>query len=98
MIIKGSMKYDKHGRKRRQTHPKKRKRNFSAKALTTGSNSKKLEEIKSREKKYPSLNSSSHSTEKIESEESTKTRTVAPAYNKGAYQLIPENEIEDIGK
>lgn len=24
--------------------------------------------------------------------------TIAPAYNKGAYQVIPRNEVEDIGK
>jgi len=27
-----------------------------------------------------------------------KKHTVAPAYNKGAYQVIPKNEIKDIGR
>ena len=30
--------------------------------------------------------------------EESKNFTVAPAYNKGAYQVIPKSEIKDIGK
>jgi hypothetical protein len=30
--------------------------------------------------------------------EESKKHTVAPAYNKGAYQVIPRNEVKDIGK
>ena len=30
--------------------------------------------------------------------EESRKHTVAPAYNKGAYQVIPRNEIKDIGK
>jgi len=30
--------------------------------------------------------------------EESKKHTIAPAYNKGAYQVIPRNEVKDIGK
>ena len=30
--------------------------------------------------------------------EESRNFTVAPAYNKGAYQVIPRSEIKDIGK
>ena len=30
--------------------------------------------------------------------EASKNFTVAPAYNKGAYQVVPRNEVEYIGK
>jgi hypothetical protein len=30
--------------------------------------------------------------------EESKKFTVAPAYNKGAYQVVPKNEVKHIGK
>jgi hypothetical protein len=30
--------------------------------------------------------------------EISKQYTIAPAYNKGAYQVIPRKEVKDIGK
>tara|TARA_Y100001937_G_scaffold43358_1_gene61239 strand:- start:615 stop:749 length:135 start_codon:yes stop_codon:yes gene_type:complete len=31
-------------------------------------------------------------------QEESKNFTVAPAYNKGAYQVIPKSDVEHIGK
>jgi len=36
--------------------------------------------------------------EKMMRQEESKNFTVAPAYNKGAYQVIPRGDIEHIGK
>ena len=42
---------------------------------------------------------SSNSTSKTDWKlEESRKHTVAPAYNKGAYQVIPKNEIKDIGR
>lgn len=52
-------------------------------------------------KKYPSYTGpSEYSPEKDLSwkAEESKNFTVAPAYNKGAYQVIPRKDVEHIGK
>jgi len=35
---------------------------------------------------------------KKEKQEISATYTIAPAYNKGAYQVVPKNEVKHIGK
>lgn len=52
---------------------------------------------------YPSLNSTSHGTTggtltSQEKKDISSNYTIAPAYNKGAYQVIGSNNIKDIGK
>ena len=57
-------------------------------------------------RKYPSMPMGSSSSGKgtknhtwdMEKKENSSGYTVAPAYNKGAYQVIGKNNIKDIGK
>jgi len=35
---------------------------------------------------------------KIVAQQESKNYTIAPAYNKGAYQVIPRREVKDIGR
>ena len=52
-------------------------------------------------KKYPSYTGKSNyepSNDNSWKQEESKNFTVAPAYNKGAYQVVPKNEIKHIGK
>ena len=91
MIIKGNMRYSPSGRKRKtNAYKKKRKPNS------------RLEEIKAHREKYPSLPiGSTKPTEPVDNsykQEVSKKYTVAIAYNKGAYQVIPNENIKDIGK
>ena len=52
--------------------------------------------------KYPSMGNgigtASVSRDTSWKQEESKNFTVAPAYNKGAYQVITKNNIKDIGK
>lgn len=50
---------------------------------------------------YPSAVMSAHQTSPDDSSykiEESKKFTIAPAYNKGAYQVIPRKDIQHIGK
>ena len=51
-------------------------------------------------KEYPSMKTSKYSAPVDNSWkiEASKKFTVAPAYNKGAYQVIPPSDIKHIGK
>jgi hypothetical protein len=53
-----------------------------------------------KEKEYPSVMSMTHVAEKDSAYklEESKKFTVAPAYNKGAYQVIPLSDVKYIGK
>ena len=62
-------------------------------------------QMKEHAKKYPSMPISSNSGTgsknlewEKEKQEICKNYTIAPAYNKGAYQVIGKNNIKDIGK
>ena len=46
---------------------------------------------------YPSREPTTHATGKVESRPLANA-TIAPAYNKGAYQVIPESDIKHIGR
>lgn len=46
--------------------------------------------------KYPSFDSGGINVSKVDRPKSN--HTVAPAYNKGAYQVISKDNIKDIGK
>ena len=50
-----------------------------------------------REINYPSRPASMDCTSRRDDRPATRA-TIAPAYNKGAYQVIPESDIEHIGK
>ena len=96
MIIQGSMRYSPSGRKRKTNAWKKAsKPKFVAQQKKNFKQVEKLNEI-------PSL---IHSTKtKCQPEdnswkvEASKNFTVAPAYNKGAYQVIPKGDVKWIGK
>lgn len=95
MIIQGSMRYSPSGRKRKTNAWKKTKTpNFTAQAQ------KKFKPSIETTKEYPSLKTGKYSAPVDNSwkVEESKKYPVAPAYNKGAYQVIPASDIKHIGK
>lgn len=106
MIIQGSMRYSPSGRKRKTTAWKKKKgavaqmgerRTCTAKVESSNLSSS-TSQTKTQE--YPSLKTGKYSvpTDNSWKVEASKKYTVAPAYNKGAYQVIPRGDVEHIGK
>ena len=94
MIIHGSMKYSPSGRKRKtNAYKKARKPSFVAQSK------KQLETVEIR-KELPSMKSTGHcpTADNSWKVEESKKFTVAPAYNKGAYQVIPRGDVKWIGK
>ena len=96
MIIKCSMNYTPSGRKRKTTAWRKTKRpKFVAQP-------KKIVEKKVvKQKEIPSMKATSGHCSVADNSwkvEISKQYTVAPAYNKGAYQVIPKDDIKHIGK
>jgi len=96
MIIQGSMRYSPSGRKRKTNAYKKRARpKFVAQQKKNFKKPDTTPEI-------PSLLHSSKTKYKNEDNswkvEESKKFTVAPAYNKGAYQVIPKGDVKWIGK
>ncbi len=97
----GSLRYDMYGRKRKTkalNTPRRPKVEF--KPIV---HEKTLAEIRAEEHraKYPSAEmSSTYTPTKDQSwkQEASKNFTVAPAYNKGAYQVIPRKDVEHIGR
>ena len=103
MIIKGNMRYSPSGRKRKTNAYKKARRpSFKKQEQKSFKPNSRLEEIKAHREKYPSLPiGSSKPTEPVDNsykQEVSKKYTVAIAYNKGTYQVIPNENIKDIGK
>ena len=92
MIFQGSFRHSPSGRKRKTNAWKKAKRpDFVAQSTKTIST--KTPEIPS----YKSTGYKPVADTSYKVEESKKF-TVAPAYNKGAYQVIPRGDVEWIGK
>lgn len=95
-MIKGSMLYDQHGRKRKVSKLYK-----SSKAIP---NFKKQEtktfKTESSKSKYPSQSVGEYTVPEDTSykAEISKQYTVSIPYNKGAYQVIPKSEVKHIGK
>ena len=88
------MKYSPSGRKRKTNAWKKAsKPKFVAQAKKSFKQVEKQKEI-------PSIKSTGHCTVEDNSwkVEASKNFTVAPAYNKGAYQVIGKSNVKDIGK
>ena len=95
MIIQGSMRYSPSGRKRKTNAWKK------TKAKPSNVNLKKTFKPSTETKKeYPSMKTGKYSSPVDNSWklEESKKFTIAPAYNKGAYQVIPASDIKHIGK
>jgi len=98
MIIQGSMRYSPSGRKRKtNAYTKKARPKFVAQKSKNFKKSDTTPEIPSllhsSKTKYKNDNLS-----KEERLEISKNYTVAPAYNKGAYQVIPKGDVKWIGK
>ena len=95
MIIRGSMQYSPSGRKRK-TNAWRNKRKAKSVAKATVPNKSKV--VKRQE--IPSMKTTKYSAPVDNSWkiEESKKFTVAPAYNKGAYQVIPASDIKHIGK
>jgi hypothetical protein len=94
----GSMKYDMHGRKRKTNAWKKTpKRKPEFKPLENYSIGQAGSDHR---EKYPSVSDMGYVPQKDNSYklEESKKFTVAPAYNKGAYQVIPRGDVKHIGK
>ena len=92
-MIKGSMMYDQHGRKRKVKNlyrSKKAKPNFDVQMK------KKFREVSD----IPSAPVGEYTVPEDTSykRDISKQYTVSIAYNKGAYQVIPKGEVKDIGK
>ena len=107
MNMGGSIRYDMSGRKRKNY----KKNNPTVKRVRTEHKPMKsqpntiLEQHKEHMKKYPSMPMGSAAGKgqvniswDKEKKEISQGYTVAPAYNKGAYQVIGKSNIKDIGK
>tara|TARA_Y100001951_G_C11074417_1_gene147860 strand:+ start:113 stop:403 length:291 start_codon:yes stop_codon:yes gene_type:complete len=96
MIIQGNMRYSPSGRKRKTNAYKKR-----ARPKFVAQKTKNFKQVDN-QKEIPSLSNSSKTKYKNEDNswkiEESKKWTVAPAYNKGAYQVIPKGDVKWIGK
>ena len=108
MIIKGSMNYDRHGRKRKNRPTSKRRSSNGSGQRTfvpivqdhSLPSSPILEASRKHREKYPSMPIGEYTPDKDTSykKEVSKSYTVSIAYNKGAYQVIPKDDVEHIGK
>ena len=100
-FYQGSLRYDMHGRKRKTNSMKKAKKTFTE--FKPYKSEKTFAQIQMEEfnKKYKSAPmTTQYEPRKDESwkAEESKNFTVAPAYNKGAYQVIGKNNITEIGR
>ena len=102
MIIKGSLNYDSHGRRRKTVRAKRKIQ--KSKWTKVGAVAQQGEHRICTAKVAGSIPVSSTSGGKgTKPDNSWKVEisrqyTIAPAYNKGAYQVIPRKEVKDIGK
>jgi len=99
MIINCSMRYSPSGRKRK-TNAYKKKAQPKFVAQDTSRREKNDAQKKHEEKVFGSIKTTKYVPEVDNSWklEESKKFTVAPAYNKGAYQVIPRGDVEWIGK
>ena len=102
MIIKGSLNYDSHGRRRKTVRTK--RKSHKSKWTKVGAVAQQGEHRICTAKVAGSIPVSSTNAGKgtaVDNSwkvEISKKYTVAPAYNKGAYQVIPPSDVEHIGK
>ena len=105
MNYSGSLRYDMHGRKRKvraKSAPAVRASKSDFKPMKLSETEiARVEDSKSHREKYPSAGmgiGSSASADTSWKVEESKNFTVAPAYNKGAYQVIGKSNVKDIGR
>ena len=101
MIVKGSMNYTYSGRKKKsytKTQKVKETKNLDRRNSSNPSNTRSLPDA------TPSHISTGHVAQTVSAEYAQERRnvssnyTIAPAYNKGAYQVIGKDNTKDIGK
>lgn len=98
-IKQGSLRYTPSGRKRRPTYKTHRSKNIELLPEAEP----KVAPFRRQTREVKSLDISKVPTHKPQPkenfrEEVSKKYTLAPAYNKGAYQVIPRDCVKDIGK
>ena len=100
MIIKGSITHDSFGRKRKTTSFKTQKAKPQSQDYKSFRGHFPQYNKDNHREKYPSMAMDSYSPTSDESykKEVSKQYTVSIAYNKGAYQVIPNSDIKHIGK
>ena len=97
----GSLRYDHTGRKRKSPGLKtkrKLKPEFQPLVIEKTLAEKQMDAFNA---KYPSYSGSTKyqpTEDQSWKQEASKNFTVAPAYNKGAYQVIPSTDVEHIGR
>ena len=102
MIINGSLNYDSHGRRRKTVRTK--RKSHRSKWTKVGAVAQQGERRTCTAKVAGSIPVSSTNAgkgTKVDNSwklEISKKYTIAPAYNKGAYQVIPRDDVEHIGK
>ena len=106
----GSLRYDMHGRKRKtkalSTPKKSRGCSSVGRASALHAEGRRFESSQLHQKTYRSMPIGSYEAKhaleemkrKIVAQQESKKYTVAPAYNKGAYQVIPKDCVKDIGR
>ena len=95
MIIKGQMTYDQHGRRRKSKFTKAvRTKQPEWKTFAPDTTFRRTT------KEYPSAPLSQYTPAQDTSykQKASENYTVSIAYNKGAYQVIPKDEVKHIGK
>jgi hypothetical protein len=93
MMVSGSINYTTSGRKRK-TLRNSRNKPFGCEPIPTYEHPRRTKHI-------PSLSTSLCQTTKADTtmqQEVSSTYTIAPAYNKGAYQVISKSSLKDIGR
>lgn len=109
MNMGGSLRYDMHGRKRKaykKNNPTAKRRTKTVSQPLKPRHNAVLEAHREHQRKYPSLGldtkNAGKGTKNIaweqEKKEISSGYTVAPAYNKGAYQVIGKSNVKDIGR
>ena len=87
----GSLRHTPSGRKRKPL-PKAKKRVTEWKAYEAPKTYRR------ETPEYPSFEDKGHCTDLVEKPQLDSKYTIAPAYNKGAYQVISRDNVKDIGR
>ncbi len=103
MNLGSSMRYGPSGKRRKTTAWNTKKKSAPTKSQLKPDQRTidRIREAEEHREKYPSLVSTGYTPTKYDDsykKEASKNFTVAIGYNKGGYQVIPKNEIKDIGK
>jgi hypothetical protein len=97
----GSLRYDHTGRKRKSPALKQKRRlkpEFKELKVEKTYAQQKMEEFNTKYPSYTGPSTYEPGLDQSWKREASKNFTVAPAYNKGAYQVIPSTDVKHIGK